>query len=115
MPVLAIDLLTSRLQGCPCHHEGQPHKPNQAEVEAVFEDLLGRPQNHAGTQAPDREVHQANADLRTLLEQDQAAVGVRQTLGKRLANGCTYCSSAPLARRAIGHRFEFSELALALS
>ena len=115
MPVLAIDLSASRLQGCPRHHKGLPHKPNQAEVEAVFEDLLGRPQNHAGTQAPDREVHRANADLRTLLEQDQAAIGVRQTLGKRLANGCAQGLSAPLARRAIGHRFEFSELAIALS
>ena len=115
MPVLAIDLLASRLKGCPRHHKGQPHKTNQAEVEAVFEDLLGRPQNHAGTQAPDPEVHRANADLRTLLEQDQAAIGVRQTLGKRLANGCAQGLSAPLARRAIGHRFEFSELAVALS
>ena len=89
MPVLEIELLASRLQGCPCHHKGQPNKTHQAEVKAVFEDLLCRPHNHAGTQAPDREVHRANADLRTLLEQDQAAVGVRQTLGKRLANGCT--------------------------
>ena len=115
MPVLAIDLLASRLQGCPRHHKGQPNKTHQAEVESVFEDLLGSPQNHAGTQAPDREVHRANADLRTLLEQDQAAAGVRQTLGKRLANGCAQGSSAPLARRAIGHRFELSELAVALS
>ena len=103
MSVLEIDLLASCLQGCPRHHKGQPHKPNQAEVEAVFEDLLGRPQNHAGTQAPDREVHRANADLRTLLEQDQAAIGVRQTFGKRLANGCAQCSSVRLARLAVGH------------
>ena len=115
MSVLEIDLLASRLQGCPRHHKGQPHKPNQAEVEAVFEDLLGRPQNHAGTQAPDREVHRANADLRTLLEQDQAAIGVRQTFGKRLANGCALGSGVPLARTAEVHRFEFSELAVALS
>ena len=89
MPVLEIVLLASRLKSCPRHHEGQPYKPNQAEVEAVFEDLLGRPQNHAGTQAPDRQVHGAVECVRTLLEQDQAAIGVRQTLGKRLANGFT--------------------------
>ncbi|CAK28299.1 Hypothetical protein SynRCC307_1396 [Synechococcus sp. RCC307] len=52
-----LDLLTSRLKGCPSHHKGQPHKPHKAEVKAVFEDLFGRPQNHAGTQAPDRQVH----------------------------------------------------------
>ena len=103
MPVLAIDLLASRLQGCPGHHKGQPNKTHQAEVEAVFEDLLGRPQNHAGTQAPDREVHRANADLRTLLEQDQAAVGVRQTFGKSLANGRALGSSALLEPIAVGH------------
>ena len=103
MSVLEIDLLASRLQGCPRHHKGQPHKPNQAEVEAVFEDLLGRPQNHAGTQATDREVHRANADLRTLLEQDQAAVGVRQTFGKSLANGRALGSSALLGPIAVGH------------
>ena len=103
MPVLAIDLLASCLQGCPRHHKVQPHKPNQAEVEAVFEDLLGRPQNHAGTQAPDREVHRTNADLRTLLEQDQAAVGVRQTFCKSLANGRALGSSALLGPIAVGH------------
>ena len=103
MPVLEIELLASRLKGCPRHHEGQPYKPNQAEVKAVFEDLLGRPQNHAGTQAPDREVHRANADLRTLLEQDQAAIGVRQTFGKRLANGRALGSSALLGPIAVGH------------
>ena len=103
MPVLAIDLLASRLQGCPRHHKGQPHKPNQAEVEAVFEDLLGRPQNHAGTRAPDREVNRTNADLRTLLEQDQAAVGVRQTFGKSLAYGRALGSSALLGPIAVGH------------
>ena len=103
MPLLEIVQLASRLQGCPRHHKGQPHKPNQAEVEAVFEDLLGRPQNHAGTQAPDREVHRANADLRTLLEQDQAAIGVRQTFGKRLANSRALGSSALLEPIAVGH------------
>ena len=83
MPVLAIDLSDSRLQGCPRHHKGQPNKTHQAEVKAVFEDLLGRPHNHAGTEAeaPDRQVHRAMKFLRTLLEQDQAAIGVRQTVG----------------------------------
>ena len=103
MPVLAIDLLASRLKSCPRHDKGQPHKTHQAEVEAVFEDLLGSPQNHAGTQAPDREVHQANADLRTLLEQGQAAVGVRQTFGKRLANSRILGSSALFGPIAVGH------------
>ena len=103
MPVLEIELLASRLQGCPRHHKGQPHKPHQAEVKAIFEDLLGRPQNHAGTQAPEREVHQANADLQTLLEQDQAAGGVRQTFGKRLANCRALGSIALLGPTAVGH------------
>ena len=40
MPVLAIDLSASRLQGCPRHHKGQPNKTHQAEVKAVFEDRL---------------------------------------------------------------------------
>ena len=88
MPVLAIDLSASRLQGCPRHHKGQPNKTHQAEVKAVFEDLLGRPHNHAGTEAPDRQVHRAMKFLRTLLEQDQAAIGVQQTFGKQLDNGC---------------------------
>ena len=94
--------ISAEQEGCLCAETG-PHKPNQAEVEAVFEDLLGRPQNHAGTRAPDREVHRTNADLRTLLEQDQAAVGVRQTFGKSLANGRALGSSALLGPIAVGH------------
>ena len=115
MPVLAIDLLASRLQGCPGHHKGQPNKTHQAEVEAVFEDLLGRPHNHAGTEAPDRQVHRAMKILRTLLEQDQAAIGVRQTFGKRLANNRALGSSALLEPIAVGQSFGLAELAIALS
>ena len=57
MLVQALDLSASRLKGCPSHHKGQPNKTHQAEVKAVFEDLLGRPQDHAGTYAPDCQVH----------------------------------------------------------
>ena len=90
MLVQALDLSASRLKGCPSHHKGQPNKTHQAEVKAVFEDLLGCPQDHAGTHAPDRQrqVHTRTGFWRTLLEQGQAAVGLRQTSGKRLANGC---------------------------
>ena len=103
MSVLEIDLLASRLQGCPRHHKGQPHKPHKAEVKAAFEDLLGRPQDHAGAQAPDRQVHGDSEIAKTLLQQGQAAVGLRQRFGKRLANGCAQCSSVRLARLAVGH------------
>ena len=53
--------------------------------------------------------------LRTLLEQDQAAIGVRQTFGKRLANGRALGSSALLEPIAVGQSFGLAELAIALS
>ena len=87
MPFPVLELLTSRLKGCPRHHKGQPNKPHKAEVKAVFEDLLGRPQDHAGnTHLIAKSMHTEGV-WRTLLEQGQAAVGLRQTFGKWLANG----------------------------
>ena len=98
-----LDLLTSRLKGCPRHHKGQAHKPHKAEVKAVFENLFGRPQNHAGTKAPDRQVHGCSEFAKTLLQQGQAAVALGQTFGKHLAKTSAQCSSVWLAYLAVGH------------